>query len=371
MSWSSMQGSDLVVNNLTVLGNLTIDDKDDNSLDNVTVNTITNTDGTNTIYMNGGGGNITIEPNLNVSGDIIANNITVEDNITIQDNLTVNSGISFLRETRLLDVNGGKNFSQLYQSGNAVALVNTVTNGGLSLQAYNGTSNYNCLNITPKNISCNTPTQINTSFPNNSGSNSFWINDNTSGQNMNFLNNAGQGSYNPMVNAGDSVIFSADKSSNQSTFDITTWSTVAAGVKVNGTSTKLVGGNNSLTVSQSSGINITGNTVCNGSIQATSFITSTSSGNVQSYPIFAWGSTYANAGVKNCTCSPMSISTSYTITCSNCVGILNVSASTFTYNITLSSINGNTFTWTVNLYNHQTNLNSLNPQNGYIYFMII
>ncbi len=83
------------------------------------------------------------------------------------------------------------------------------------------------------------------------------------------------------------------------------------------------------------------------------------------FPVTAYGSTYTGV-FANSSCTPMTSASSYTITCNNCAGILQVCQNQYTSTVTLESRSGNSYTWTVNIYAMNATLSS-----GYITYMII
>ena len=93
--------------------------------------------------------------------------------------------------------------------------------------------------------------------------------------------------------------------------------------------------------------------------------------NIPIFPIYAYASNYNNLQSQvNCSVnfSPNSSSSSYTVVCSGCVGILTCNSSAYTCYVELQSVVGSTYTWNINCYGGGS---SPNPQSAFINLMII
>jgi hypothetical protein len=134
-----------------------------------------------------------------------------------------------------------------------------------------------------------------------------------------------------------------------------------------------------LTNTNISGILNVGNTLTSTNINnSTNLTTSTlncsqmfNSLNSPVFPVYAYASNYNNVNLEvNCSVNFIanSTSSSYTVSCSGCVGILVANSSAYTCSVGLESISGSTYTWIINCSGGGS---SPNAQNAYISLMII
>ncbi len=333
MSWRSMQGSDLTVNNLTVLGKLTVDDTSPSSSDSLQVGII---EYANNQILLDTSGNINLNSqNVQCSNNLVCNNL----NCTTANNVEL--------------INNNSNNVQIDLSANGI----------ISLEAQNVLceNNLNCSNLFVKNsalISSNNPAGGTTP--------TLQVTDNTSGNSIQMIHDAGSGSYNPIVQTGDSVILSKDETKGLGELSITNWSSIAGGLRTsaNGT-TGIYGSGNSVVVS-SNGTAVTGVINCNSTISCQSLMI----GGEPALTIAACGSTFGSPVFINSSCSSPSPVSQYTITASCKYGIINVSCNTYTHTVQLISSSNGIYTWTVSLYN-ETGSGTSTPAAGSIYYMCL
>ena len=89
------------------------------------------------------------------------------------------------------------------------------------------------------------------------------------------------------------------------------------------------------------------------------------------FPVYAYASNYNNVNLEvNCSVNFIAntTSSSYTVSCSGCVGILVANSSAYTCYVGLESVSGSTYTWIINCSGGGS---SPNAQNAYISLMII
>ena len=332
MAWNSSYGANVTFNDVTILGKLILDDTTDdkNKPDSFNVNIINDetTGITNQINMYDSNECITMKSN----------------NVTMTGALQTNGPISTnaLQSNTITDLN---NESKIDMN----------SSDSITLQTQNVNINANMAVSGDCNIG---QTAVNTTMQASNDIPSLVIVDNGSGNALSVIHNTYQGCYNGIVSNGDStLVLKNNDNVDSAVLDICVSSDTngGSGIKLKNNQSIMSSGFNSITVDANNGTSI--NNTC---YVSTLFC----SGRIN-FPVTAYGSTYTGV-FANSTCTPETISSTYTISCNNCAGILQVSQNQYNSTVVLDSRSGNSYTWTVNVYASNTS-----PTSGYISYMII
>lgn len=140
-------------------------------------------------------------------------------------------------------------------------------------------TNLTTTNLTVSNLNVNTQsnmkiTNINTSYgPTTTASLS--ITDTTTNKKLIIVPNISGGSYNAISNVNDISIVGVSGSSNDSVLNLTTWSNIKTGIKINSNSTSIFSGNNNTLTLNDSGLTVSGNTTLNNNLYSQPLISYT------------------------------------------------------------------------------------------------
>ena len=370
MAWASLNGNNLTLRNLTITDEL-------NMVNGFSVNKI----------------DCSIIESNSLSHDIIvdAHQLTLTgslfSDVCITDKITERS------MSNIIDMNDSNNV--LIQTPNDIKIQANVI--GLSNTIISQTvDNMPALILSEV-------TKVDNQMP------SFLVQDVTSTNTFMVTHNNKADTYNGIVETGDSSVLIKGNTVNSSTLDIGVWTDIAngCGLKCTYNEVQLNAGNNNMLIDSVAGTTFTGPLIANGptTINELNSDTTTITGQLTSsvatitgqlnasqttitgpmnvnaplylngrlsFGITAYGSTYTNPWIMvNSTCKTPSgaVNTStnqYVISCSNCLGIIQVSQNEYTSTIVLDSGNSGTYTWTVSIYAATT---AATP--GFITYMII